>query len=239
MTALVQRRVQAGRNFLCLVRRVHRARQEVGLRGVLVKAVSKTGDYVFDLRFGVDTCRWARLADLGVPERLRRHGVDYEPTGVRDFRLLMRDAGLPRSGTFVDIGSGKGRVLLLASLYGFDRVVGVELSEELCAVARRNVATFRRRAPQASPVEIVCSDASRYVFDDTTTVFFLFNPFDSVVVEQVLSRIRESIERRPREAYLIYSNAVHAGLVERDPLFTSVETYTYPRMACVVYRCQV
>ena len=41
--------------------------------------------------------------------------------------------------TFIDLGSGKGRAVLLASLYPFRRLIGVEFSPELTEVARLNV----------------------------------------------------------------------------------------------------
>ena len=239
MTRVAQRLTGARRSLARRLRGVSRSLREAGLRGVLAKVGTRTVDHLFDLRYGLDTCRWASLADLRVPEALRRHGVDYEPTGVWEFRAFMRDAPLPRTGAFLDLGSGKGRVLLLASRYGFDRVVGVEMSEELCAVARRNLATFLRAVPTASPMDVICADAAGHVVDDDTTVFFLFNPFGGVVLKQVLERIRESLERRPREATLVYSNAQHASAVEQVPVFAHVGTYAYPRAVFTVYRCGV
>jgi SAM-dependent methyltransferase len=216
--------------------KVGKVLREQGPRAVAGKVRTKIGDYAFDVRHGVETCRWATLQELGLPESAEQHSNEYQPTGSGEFRMLMRDAPLPRSGTFVDLGSGKGRVVLLASRYGYDRVVGVELSESLCAVARANAEKFRKRVPDAAPMEMVCADALTYDIDDDTTVVFLFNPFDGVIVRHVLDRIGASIERRPREVYLVYNNAKEADAITGDARFTPAGVYRYPRAEFELYK---
>lgn len=208
-----------------------------GPQALIGKVAMQIGDHAFDLRYDVDTCRWASLTDLDVAGTQRRHGVDYEPTGGGEFSRLMRDAPIPRSGAFLDLGAGKGRVLLMASRLGFDRVVGVDLAEELCAVARTNAATFRRKVPDAAPIDIVCSDASTYAIDEDVTVVFLFNPFDEHVLGQVMDRIDESLSRRQRPLYVIYNNPRHTSTIEKHP-FSLVGRYRYPRAPFAVYRSE-
>jgi predicted RNA methylase len=41
--------------------------------------------------------------------------------------------------TFVDIGSGKGRALIIAAEYAFKRIIGVEYSPSLATICRRNL----------------------------------------------------------------------------------------------------
>jgi len=56
----------------------------------------------------------------------------YQPTDPALFREMM--ASLPiefNEFTFVDLGSGKGRTLLMASEYPFKKIVGVELIADL------------------------------------------------------------------------------------------------------------
>src|SRR5262249_44039065 len=81
----------------------------------------------FDRRANVDTDGSIEPAQLAIDSNNAQHGVRYEPTPLRTFRSMM--SNLPRdlsSFTFVDFGSGKGRVLLLASHHNFAKVVGVE-----------------------------------------------------------------------------------------------------------------
>jgi len=80
----------------------------------------------------------------------RRHAVSYQPTKARPFQDLLRRLDLPAGGTFVDVGSGKGRVLLLAARHPFKRVVGIEFSPSLCEQARRNIEIFRAQVPRSA-----------------------------------------------------------------------------------------
>jgi hypothetical protein len=55
------------------------------------------------------------------------------------FREIMRSVPRPLAEyTFVDVGSGKGAAVLMASEFGFRRLVGVELAEELVRIAKLN-----------------------------------------------------------------------------------------------------
>jgi SAM-dependent methyltransferase len=107
----------------------------------------------------------------------------------------------PSQYTFIDLGSGKGRALILAFKNGFRRVVGVEFSAELCAVARRNLAATGVNA------EVVYQSASDYLFPDEPTVIFLYNPFRPAVLVPVLKRLHPG-------TWIIYVNPEYASAVD-------------------------
>ena len=73
-----------------------------------------------------------QLEDLGIASENKQRGVRYEPTRARPFRTLLRRLDPPTSSGFVNVGCGKGLVLVIAAEYGFKRVVGIEFSQELC-----------------------------------------------------------------------------------------------------------
>lgn len=50
---------------------------------------------------------------------------------------------IPRA-TFIDIGCGEGRVLLMAAEHGFRKIIGIDLAADLCLTARGNVERYRR-----------------------------------------------------------------------------------------------
>ncbi|MBZ5489392.1 MAG: class I SAM-dependent methyltransferase [Acidobacteriia bacterium] len=53
--------------------------------------------------------------------------------------------------TFIDLGSGKGRALLMAAQYGFKRIIGVEFMPELHRVAQENIRKYTAHRTEASP----------------------------------------------------------------------------------------
>lgn len=158
-------------------------------------------DKSFDTERGVDTATWVRVPELDTESSNREHAVRYQPSSVEEFALLMGKLPVDCSGfTFVDYGSGKGRVLMLAAEYPFKRIVGVEFAESLNDVARQNIATL---GDDASRVETVLMDATKFDPPPEPLVLYFFHPFKGPAVEQVLARIHSSLERMPRPVYLV------------------------------------
>lgn len=198
------------------------------------KIVSALRDPWFDLRHGTDTSGRVATAALGVSGPHVEHAVDYEPTSYHELRVLLRRLELPgHGGAFVDFGCGKGRVLLLASEYEFDRVVGVEFSAQLAAVAQANARRFC--GDSAPEVAILNEDAARYRFRDDETVLFFFNPFHDVVMRQVLDNVYESLRRRNRQVWVIYSNPRCRSLFESGGVFLKTSEHRLPRTRAFVY----
>jgi hypothetical protein len=52
--------------------------------------------------------------------------------------------------TFIDLGSGKGRALLMASAYPFKRIIGVEFMPELHRVAQENIRKYTEHRTEAT-----------------------------------------------------------------------------------------
>jgi hypothetical protein len=94
---------------------------------------------------------------------------------------------------------------LLASEYPFREIVGVEVQPELHRIAQDNVARFNSSARKCNRITSLCMDAREFVFPDDPLVVYLFNPFPDYVLEIVLQNLRESLEKYPRPAFLLYN----------------------------------
>lgn len=182
-------------------------------------AGSTAADFLFDLRYGTDTRRWVDARELETDSENKAHAVHYQATRARPFLKLLRSLGLPKDSVFVDFGSGKGRVLLLAAHHGFKQVIGVEFSPQLCVLARKNIAAFSRIAPLMSPIEVVEADATRFEIGADLNVFYLYNPFDPPVLSKVLDNLRRSVKSAPRKLWLIYNTPKHHELILQSGLF--------------------
>lgn len=174
---------------------------------------SPEADHRFDRRFGTDTAGSVQPRDLGIADAsVREKAILYLPSPPRVTRWMLKHAGIAPPGyTFVDLGCGKGRVLLVASEFSFQRVVGVDISAELCAIARRNVELFRPAS--RSDITVFHGDATQFDFPDTALLIHLYHPFDPELTVRILDRLGISIAERPRRvvvAYLLYSAAVPA-----------------------------
>jgi SAM-dependent methyltransferase len=111
--------------------------------------------------------------------------------------------------TFIDLGSGKGRVLLMASEYPFRKIIGVEFMPELHRAGQKNVSGFASDRRQCRQIESICMDARDFQFPAEPLVVYLFNPFSESTFTRVLENLRQSIEQAPRPVYLAYRFTEH------------------------------
>lgn len=130
--------------------------------------------------------------------------VDYEPTGYRTLdRALALVTPQPGTDVFLDYGCGQGRALVVAARQPFAKVMGIELSEELCVAARQNLNSAAPRL-QCLNHEVIRADAQSWPLPDEVTVVFLFNPFRGPVLESAIRQIGASLKRRPRNLKVLY-----------------------------------
>ena len=148
----------------------------------------------FDETFGVDTSTEVPLWKLCISSRHVNAGSNYQTIGAEHIErlLLMLPCRLP----LIDLGCGKGRVLIIAHRLGFRPVTGVEFSPDLVAIARRNLQIC------GIPGQVLCQDAADVDFQKDC-VIFMYNPFDSAVMTHVAQKIRESAAH----IYVVYVNA--------------------------------
>jgi SAM-dependent methyltransferase len=111
-----------------------------------------------------------------------------------------------RDFTFVDLGSGKGRTLLMASDYPFRRIVGVELLPSLHQIAQENLGKYVSESQKCFALESICGDATTFPFPDAPLLVFLFNPFGESGMRRVMANLGQSVGAHPRPVYVLYHN---------------------------------
>lgn len=135
----------------------------------------------------------------------------YQPTESVLFRemiaALCENACIDLSEfVFVDLGSGKGRTLLMASDYPFRRIVGVELLPALDEIAKQNLNGYHGESQKCFAIESVCGDATEFPFPSESTVLYLFNPFPEAGMRRVIGNLERSLQAHPRAVYVLYHN---------------------------------
>jgi len=122
--------------------------------------------------------------------------------------------------TFIDLGSGKGRVVLIASKLAFRKCIGVELNADLNAIAADNFARWQQSGDARSPLEAICQDALAFEFPPGPCLVFLFNPFPTQVLAPLVGRLAEVFADRPGQLDLLYVNAEFKGILDQHSRFT-------------------
>jgi putative flavoprotein involved in K+ transport len=241
LARILERRLRTGphseRVHDSVVDEVMESIRRVGLNATVGLAFGRLVDSLFDAVLGVDTSARVTLDALDIDADTVVQGQMYQPTGVLPFLSIMRQVGLPPEPVFVDYGSGKGRTLLLASLFPMRRVLGIEFSPELCETARANARVFSSRGLSKAPIDVECVDASRYSYAGDENVFYFFYPFDRDLMEAVVTNITASLVEAPRDALLVYYYPVHRDLFD-DPSygFALDQHLRFFGYECMVYR---
>jgi hypothetical protein len=155
----------------------------------------------FDRRYDIEVDGLAEPEDLTV-EGDPSTGFTYVATPVRLARGWLREVpGDPAQYTFVDMGSGKGRVLALAAAHGFRRVVGIEFAHELHEIALRNASAAATRGLVFEPT---LGDSGAFEFPDAPLVIHFNNPFAEDVMVRVLANLTTSYRSSPRRVVVVY-----------------------------------
>lgn len=175
--------------------------------GVYDRVHRRLLDRNYDRRHGVETCGIHHPAKLGLPRDRAIQAVEYDATPTSVFRHMIKAVpGDLRRFIFIDLGSGKGRTLMMAAELPFQRIEGVELSQKMHCIALKNIVLSGNQEARVRSINL---DAAEYRFPAEPFVLYLFNPFKEALISRVVSNLEQSVIRMPREGYVLYANAVY------------------------------
>jgi len=184
------------------------------LRGVLRPAVRKYVPSDFDLEHGVDTAGIVRISEMEITSPNYVHGIFYKASHPDGFHGILHRLDLPwQRFHFIDVGSGKGLVLMLAADYPFHRITGVEFGANLHRIAQKNITAFSRSRKITVPIESICADAATYRYPSDPLVLYFYDPFELPVLRRVIETLRSSYRAHKREIIVIYHNAPRTSVL--------------------------
>jgi predicted RNA methylase len=163
-------------------------------------------DQEFDRRFGTDTAGTRAVGAMTVPHGIAHMLHGYQAAHEDAVAAALRGLPVePSTTTFIDYGSGKGRVLMLAALQGFRSVIGLEITPEMHAVALANVKAFAQHHPDlAARITPLCQDAMAYAPPHETLLCYFYNPCRGAVLRGMVEALETSFAAAPRLIRAIY-----------------------------------
>lgn len=180
-------------------------------------------DISFDRKYGIETSKVESEYMNEVESEYASACEFYEPTRWRHFKKIMEAVPIDhRDFIFIDAGCGKGRVLMFASFFNFKRIIGVEFSEQLVTIARRNMVKFAEKTGMKSAFDIQCTDIALFDLPDGNLVIYLYNPFHGELMKLFIEKIRQFVERGDFQVYIAYRNPVCAEMFEEKPFLETL-----------------
>ncbi len=182
----------------------------------------------FDLEFGVRTSGLVAGRNLKSGNRSDQHNTAYFGVAPSVFREMivrwrrLKPVAAIDEFTFVDLGAGMGRALLLAAEFPFRAVVGVELNPTLACIGRKNMARWRAEKRARAPIRMLCRDAADFKLPAGPCVVFMFNPFGAPVLRRLLASWNKSLDGRERQLDILYVNNEQDSVLERQAGFAKL-----------------
>lgn len=179
----------------------------------------------FDLEFGTRTSGLIAGRHLNAGRRGDRHVTAYYAIAPSVFQnILVRwrrcESVAPIDAyTFIDLGAGMGRALLLATEYPFRTVLGVEQHPTLARIARKNLALWRVARRISMPTRVYCRDAANFALPPGPCLVFLFNPFGAPVLRRLLRHWKQNAARREGPVDILYVNDEQRNVLACEPGF--------------------
>jgi SAM-dependent methyltransferase len=188
----------------------------------------------FDRKHGTDTGGYLGPEELVKGRQNDAHNYGYSAIAPSVFYEACRRwratlpavAGRVEGYTFVDVGAGKGRAILLASDLPFRKIIGVELNEELAHQAQRNVARWNRVAGRRKrpTIRVIHGDALEFPWPRTPLLVYMYNPFACSLVVQLAAKLGSAAWPGSSLIDLLYVNPTCSDTLTNQGLFERLWT---------------
>ena len=187
--------------------------------------------------YGLDCFRRVDLESLGIVDP---ECVPYEPTDWLTFREFIKRRPPKQGDVLLDLGSGMGWAVLMAGMYPFQKVIGVEISPRLNAIAEKNLSRVCENL-RCKSIRFVTSDAAQYVIPQEVTHIYMYNPFCGQILKRVFQNIQQSVLTHPRRCVIMFKNTVN---LERDvgacdwlTLVATFKSRSLDGNRCAIFEC--
>lgn len=159
-------------------------------------------------KYQIDSIEIDRLNNLTVKGENKEYASIYQGANYflleKSFDYLRENNA---TGSIVDFGSGKGRILAVAAFYGFKKITGIDFVAALCEKAKENIKKIKPLFPNTE-FSIMYMDAVNYEIRNDDSIFFFFNPFEETIMLKVVKNILKSLKEQPRIIYVVYINPI-------------------------------
>ena len=190
----------------------------------------------FDRRYGTDTSGYLSPEELVNGKSNDALNYGYSAIAPSVFHVACRRwretlpavSGRIEGYSFVDVGAGKGRALLLAAELPFRKVIGVELSEELVRISQRNVARWTRIEKPKAKIRVLQQDAANFRWPRTPLLVYLYNPFACSLVAQMAASLAGVAATGSGLVDLLYVNPTCTDTLTSQGLFVRLWTARIP-----------
>jgi len=165
----------------------------------------------FDVKHGTETSLWLNKEDFAHQPKNFEHGVRYRASSTKEIRRALEMVAKlisPKDASYYDLGCGKGKTLCIAGMdYDYKILHGVDYYQPFLDLAQTNL-----NRCNVDNVKLHYGDMREFSDYDETSVIFLYNPADNVIIDAV----RENLEHYTKRAIVVYNKPEHETVFLRN-----------------------
>ena len=180
-----------------------------------------------------------RGLDLTVAVESNSLGLDSSvvyrssPSGNKYLKRVLDKLKISKDDEILDIGAGKGSAMVLMKQYSFFQVDGIELSIEITEIARKNFNILKLKN-----INIYNENAITFSKYNKYTIFYMYNPFLSIVMKKVLNQMIKSLNEKKSLVKIIYFNPECHEDIIATKYFFKIDEYNADSKQIYIYSNQ-
>jgi len=165
------------------------------------------------IKYGISTFAPVALNKLRIINGDTSKASPYEAANYYLLEKLFTEfRKLSKADSLIDLGCGKGRVLVVAAHFDFKNITGIDFATELCEEASANMKKVNQKSPQLQ-WKIINDNVANYNISPADSVFFMFNPFTDEIIEKFLKKLEISCRQFPRTTWFLYASPLHKEIL--------------------------
>ncbi|HET9826073.1 MAG TPA: class I SAM-dependent methyltransferase [Chitinophagaceae bacterium] len=165
------------------------------------------------IKYGSNTFAPIELKNLTIVHGDIKNASRYEAVSFYMLEHLFRAfRKISDKSSIIDLGCGKGRMMMVAAHFGFKRITGIDFAKEVCEQAKLNM---RKKENQFPGIiwNVINQNVDNYEIEPNDCVFFMFNPFSYSVLKNFLRKLDVSCDEFPRTIYVLYASPQYEKLL--------------------------
>ena len=205
-----------------------------GLKNFLIIFYYRVLTNLYNKKYNLETngIPLEKLDKSRAPKSIRYFDTGTESIVVPSIRSILKNLTISPDDIIIDMGSGQGRFLFVASEFKFKEIIGVEFLDYLYKISLNNLKNFSIK--NQNNISIKNSDILDYVFKGKENFFYFYNPFDCRMMRLVIKKIKDEIKINSRKVTIIYvSPKCHQVLEDFD--FKLVKKIKLVHKICHIY----
>ena len=198
--------------------------------------------HIIDRRYGIETSTVVSPKNLSTGDTtLDSQNIGYVGSQPSVFRRAVVCIPFVKNSHFIDLGCGKGRILVVATEFGFKSITGIELVQSIFEIAKYNAFIVYKKFPERTKIQLICGDATapNIPDDEHQIIFFIYNSFGAPLIKKLASHLERLCQTKKHlKFFLMYYNPVHFEIFDSSPFllrfaadkfhFTADETLSSP-----------